>query len=73
MEEHHANHFTIERLPKDLQATFRTLYSNGRQFIGIELQEKYVALARRAIDRGVQIKLLAESDSDIYADRPAST
>jgi site-specific DNA-methyltransferase (adenine-specific) len=45
----------------------------GRQFIGIELQEKYVALARRAIDRGVQIKLLAESDSDIYADRPAST
>jgi DNA modification methylase len=42
----------------------------NRQFIGIELHEKYVELARRAIASGIQIKLLAETNSDAYAARP---
>lgn len=45
----------------------------NRQFIGIELHAKYVELARRAIDTGIQIKLLAEKDLDAYAARPDRT
>lgn len=46
----------------------------NRQYIGIELQEKYVELARCAIDAGVQIRLLAEPRSeDTYAAQSIST
>ena len=45
----------------------------NRQFIGIELHEKYVELARRAIASGIQIKLLAETNSDAYAAQPDRT
>lgn len=46
----------------------------NRQFIGIELQAKYVELARRTVSNGVQIKLLAESQNEeLYAARSSST
>lgn len=46
---------------------------SGRQFIGVELQDNYVELARSAVSAGVQIKLLAESKSEKYAAQPRTT
>jgi len=39
----------------------------NRQYIGIELEEKYVDLARAKIKAGTQIKLISETETEPYA------
>ncbi len=39
----------------------------NRQFIGIDLEEKYVALARSKLKSGTQIRLISESEAEPYA------
>jgi len=39
----------------------------NRQYIGIELEEKYVTLARTKIKSGTQIRLISEIELESYA------
>jgi DNA modification methylase len=39
----------------------------GRQYIGIDLVEKYVDLARAKIEAGTQIRLISERKAEQYA------
>lgn len=45
---------------------FAAIQTN-RQYIGIELEEKYVDLARAKIKTGTQMKLLSKTDTDLHA------
>lgn len=45
----------------------------NRQYIGIDLEEKYVDIAREKIRSGTQIKLISESDTEPYAYQPPRT
>lgn len=45
----------------------------NRQYIGIELEEKYVDLARAKIKSGTQIKLISETETETYAYQPPRT
>ena len=45
----------------------------NRHFIGIELEEKYVALARSKIQSGTQVKLISEKRPNEYAPEPGRT
>jgi site-specific DNA-methyltransferase (adenine-specific) len=43
----------------------------NRQYIGIELEEKYVVMARTRIFAGTQIRLISETELQPYADQPS--
>ena len=43
----------------------------NRQYIGIELEEKYVVMARTRISAGTQIRLISETELQPYADQPS--
>lgn len=45
----------------------------GRQYIGIELEEKYVNLSRAKINAGTQINLIAEPGTEPYVDESTRT
>ena len=39
----------------------------SRQYVGIELEEKYVELAKSKVKSGIQIKLISETETEPYA------
>ncbi len=41
----------------------------NRQFIGIDIEEKYVLLARENISSGIQIRLISDKKTESYADQ----
>jgi len=45
----------------------------NRQYIGIELEEKYVTLARTKISSGTQIRLISDTKPQPYADQSSRT
>jgi DNA modification methylase len=45
----------------------------NRRFIGIELEEKYVNLARAKIKSGTQVNLISENETDSYAAQSSGT